>query len=368
MKAEDVQWIQIEPTSHCNAKCPHCPRFDWGESDVFETSGKLNPHLLLSHIDIDSIEKNLQIDKLTSLKAVSLQGDKGDPMMHPKIEKFIELFSQAPSSPLVSLNTNGSIRNPEWWKLLAQKKYPRLKIIFSIDGLEDTNHLYRIGIDYKKIIDNARAFIDAGGYAVWNFLVFKHNQHQIDEIYQLSKDMGFSEFWPRAADVTRFKGLDKWPVKINNNIHYLEATTNDIDQLGVEYIFKYDQTISNKKNTGSVFNGPEKICPNLVSGHLYITHQSHVIPCCMMHFITEQKYFGQDHFLEMTDGLDKHDLSINNLETILTNKFFTTGLYNSLISNKLHHICESSCSAQIDNNIKKIRMIKKNDLIDTASF
>lgn len=46
---------------------------------------------------------------------------------------------------------------------------------------------------------NAQAFIDAGGYADWDYLIFKHNEHQIDEAIALSKKMGFGNFYPKKS-------------------------------------------------------------------------------------------------------------------------------------------------------------------------
>lgn len=348
MKLEDIQLLQFEPTSHCNAQCPHCPRFDCIESDVFESTGTLHHDLSLSHIDIDSVADNLQLDQLTSLKKVVLEGDKGDPLMHPKIEKFIEIFSNLPSNPMISLTTNGSIRNSKWWSALGSKQYPNLKVVFSIDGLADTNHLYRVGINFDTIINNAQSFIDAGGYAVWKLLVFKHNEHQVDAIHQLSKDMGFSEFWVRAADSDRFKGLAKWPVKTNNGVHYLEINTKNYAKFHAEYNFKN----SRLGNSVQLSNTVDRICPNLVRGQLYITHQNYVVPCCMMHFVTEQNYFGKTEFLNLANDLVQHDLSTSSLNSILNNKFFSTGLIDSLTNNQLHYSCKNSCSVEISKNIK----------------
>ena len=55
------------------------------------------------------------------------------------------------------------------------------KVIFAIDGLEDTNHLYRVNTNFNKIMENAKAFINAGGIARWDFIAFAHNEHQIEE-------------------------------------------------------------------------------------------------------------------------------------------------------------------------------------------
>ena len=68
--------------------------------------------------------------------------------------------------------------------------------MFSIDGLESTNHVYRKNVNWEKLMSNAEAFIAAGGSAHWDMLVYKHNQHQVDAAEQLARDMGFK--WFRA--------------------------------------------------------------------------------------------------------------------------------------------------------------------------
>jgi sulfatase maturation enzyme AslB (radical SAM superfamily) len=91
------------------------------------------------------------------------------------------------------MNTNGSARQEDWWIELASvlgKGY----VIFSIDGLEDTNHLYRKGTNFERIIKNAKAFIDAGGRAVWEYIVFAHNEHQVEEARNLADELGFEKF------------------------------------------------------------------------------------------------------------------------------------------------------------------------------
>ena len=60
--------------------------------------------------------------------------------------------------------------------------------------MEDTHSMYRIGTDYNKIIQNATAFINAGGTAEWCFIKFKHNEHQVEEARSIAEQMGFSLF------------------------------------------------------------------------------------------------------------------------------------------------------------------------------
>ena len=97
------------------------------------------------------------------------------------------------------MNTNGSARTQDWWRDLAKTIGTDGYVIFSIDGLEDTNYLYRKNTVWEKIIDNAKAFIDAGGIAHWEYIVFEHNQHQIEEARRLSEQMGFQKFQVKTS-------------------------------------------------------------------------------------------------------------------------------------------------------------------------
>jgi hypothetical protein len=100
---------------------------------------------------------------------------------------------------------------------------PKDYCVFSIDGLEDTNQIYRRNVNWAKLISNATAFIAAGGSAHWDMLVFKHNQHQVEACEQLARDMGFKWFrakvskrplvsrleWPRNYQAQSFDGAIK---------------------------------------------------------------------------------------------------------------------------------------------------------------
>jgi hypothetical protein len=126
-------------------------------------------------------------------------GCHGDPPMTPDWEEII--INTANRNYIIDVETNGSMRTPDSWARVgkamgeAEQRLGQEKIVsFSIDGLQDTNKLYRIGIKHERTIANAKAFIDAGGKARWKFIVFEHNKHQVEEAQQIAKDMGFWEF------------------------------------------------------------------------------------------------------------------------------------------------------------------------------
>ena len=71
---------------------------------------------------------------------------------------------------------------------------------FSLDGLEDTNHLYRKNSDWGMLMNAVHIMANSNTPIVWKFIVFKSNQHQIDEARQASKDLGFVDFMLEYSD------------------------------------------------------------------------------------------------------------------------------------------------------------------------
>lgn len=342
MNLSQVYSLQLEPTSYCNAKCTHCARFD--------DNGYLNQALKLTNWDWNTVKSNLELDKLVNLRGVLLQGDKGDPLMHPNIGTMIRDFCAGPSSPSVTVNTNGGLRNESWFYELGDLK--NLKFTFSIDGLDDTNHLYRRNVDFKKVIANAKSFIKSGGHAIWHCLIFKHNQHQVEEIKKFALDIGFKDVFFDSCDVSRFKGQQQWPVKDKGQlVGYIsppDIPEDEIRSLNSFYI------VSNNKN----FQNTNFACPNLRRGNVYVTSQCDVFPCCMMHFeqeLVESVIFSNhdaDRLVHDFIGIRKHNnLNNSKLSAILNNSFFGNNLEQSFKDNTLLELCETCCGDQIRKNL-----------------
>ena len=72
----------------------------------------------------------------------------------------------------------------------------RGKVQFSVDGLEDTNHIYRKNSRWKDIVMAVETLASGKQKPklIWQMLVFPYNEHQIEEAERLSKEIGFDEF------------------------------------------------------------------------------------------------------------------------------------------------------------------------------
>ena len=336
MPLQNINHLLIESTSYCNAKCPHCPRFT--------TAGFVNPNMPLAHLTMAALTDKFSPEQLSKLRTVSFEGDRGDPAMNPDLIELVKFFNK---QSLISITTNGSMRKPQWWADLAT--IPNVNVIFSIDGLKDTNHLYRVGLDFDDIMTNAQAFIDAGGRAVWKCITFGHNEHQLDEIVEISKNMGFAETWIRTAIEERFDGLDPWPIKIEGKYSHDLYKAKTLRQETHKHKHAF------MKRTGEWMPPPEPnnvLCPWVKENRLYINYLGQVLPCCMMYGETlppATNYSGVDEFRDIVGGnFDDISLYHHTFDEILQTPFYTSRLEESLLSKSNRHlVCSANCSSQL---------------------
>lgn len=184
----NLKQLHIELSNYCNAACLVCPRY-------YATSKEVDPSLNLKMMSLTDFKNYFPSSVIKNLKGIMFCGTHGDPATCKDVVEIITYIYETNPTINISLHTNGGIRTTEVWSKLGElsKKF-LLNIIFSFDGLKDTNHLYRRNVVWDKAMENALAFINSGGLASWSFLKFKHNVHQIEEAEKLSKQLGFIEF------------------------------------------------------------------------------------------------------------------------------------------------------------------------------
>jgi MoaA/NifB/PqqE/SkfB family radical SAM enzyme len=178
--------LEWEVTTACNAACPQCPRNYYG--------GKTWHTLPIIQNSLVWAKQHLPTDFVQRLRRVDFCGTYGDPIVNTELVSIVSWLLEVNPELSISIKTNGGLKDKFWWTQLAKTLGPNGTVFFGIDGLHDTNHLYRKKTNFNKIIENATAFIKAGGVANWNYIVFKHNEHQIDEARRLSSELGFANF------------------------------------------------------------------------------------------------------------------------------------------------------------------------------
>jgi sulfatase maturation enzyme AslB (radical SAM superfamily) len=136
-------------------------------------------------------------ERIAALDKMFMCGNYGDPAAGKYTLDIYRQFRTLNKNIVLGMNTNGALQNTTWWHQLGNMfDQPQDYVVFSIDGLEDTNSVYRQNVNWSKLMQNAAAYIAAGGSAHWDMLVYRHNQHQVDACEQLARDMGFK--WFRA--------------------------------------------------------------------------------------------------------------------------------------------------------------------------
>ena len=253
-----MKTLHVEASTFCNARCPLCPRSLYG----YKVEG-VYPEI---HLQLDKFEECLE--HFPDREFVYFNGNLGDPMMNPNI-----LQLTAMTGCRTSVTTNGGIGSRHTWEQLAKSG---VEATFSIDGLEDTNHLYRQDVEWKKIIDRIKWFVDHGGKATWKWVPFKHNSHQTDLARHLSEELGFEDF--RIEDHGRNHG----PAlnKDGNITHWI------LPRDGSMKPGNYDVPagIKRYKETHQNFTPEDKIydikCEHLIMEDTYINAKGEVSPCC----------------------------------------------------------------------------------------
>jgi MoaA/NifB/PqqE/SkfB family radical SAM enzyme len=241
---------------------------------------------------VDLTPERLQevIYKMPNLETVQFCGTLGDPCASKLISGQLKVIRDGKLN--LNLHTNGSLRDTDWWDSLAKDFGDKLVVWFAIDGLEDTHTIYRQATNWNKIIENAKSFIDAGGNAIWQFIPFAHNEHQIRDCMKMAKALGFSKF--------EF---------VKNALYYEKAYDYRTGQpMDIRPWSKHKQQWKRKgqilhKITGAVNKNKveKKNCMHLALSSLFLNASGVITPCCYFrakpfveneieHSITSKKY------------------------------------------------------------------------------
>jgi pyruvate-formate lyase-activating enzyme len=287
LKLADVRQIQIELTTKCNARCPMCMRnyrgIDYNagyplcELSLSDFKKILTPEVLAGIMRSES-PVNGRVPINYNFQGIIFNGNLGDFSNAKDAADIVEYLAE--HNVQVCINTNGSTRTPDWWARLAR---PKVSVGFALDGLADTHHLYRQDTDWHKIIANAKAFIAAGGHAIWRFIPFDHNQHQQEACEKLSSVMGFARF-ENIHDGRNRTAVFKRNGEFSHHIGKSFEPNNQIPN--VQYMMEnhltwYDsQTFRSEKDSATL----NLQCTHKLSREIYIAADGSVYPCCYLGF------------------------------------------------------------------------------------
>lgn len=324
----DIKSIHLEITSKCQARCPMCPRRIQG--------GPMMPWVHMDEITLDQFTDWCNVTFVKQLNRLTMCGNLGDPIIAKDTVPIFSYLRENNHNIQLQMHTNGSARDKQFWKDLAKLK---VVVVFGIDGLEDTHSRYRISTDWNKIIRNAKIFIDSGGEARWDMLVFDHNKHQIEECESLANALGFKEFIKKNS--SRFK---------DGKYHVLNENGKTIDIL---YPTEKSKQFINKVTEAQNEITPIIRCKAKELNEIYISANGNVSPCCWLDM--EWMPPISDSRIDYMDNIGVYpNLNIQSLEKIFSIDFFEK-IKNTWGTNSCLKECKKQCGsfdklkAQFDN-------------------
>jgi len=195
--------VSFEPTTSCNLRCPECPS---GLRSFTRDTGMLDPEFFRETID--------QLHKHLLYLTFYFQGE---PFLHPQ---FPEMVKYATGKNIyTATSTNAHFLNDETARKIVESGLDRLTI--SIDGTtQETYEQYRIGGTLEKVLEGTRNIIkwkrilkSKTPYTVFQFLVVRHNESQVEEVKKLAVQTGVDDVAFKTAQVYDFEnGNDLIPV------------------------------------------------------------------------------------------------------------------------------------------------------------
>ena len=258
-------------------------------------------------------------------------GNLGDPMMAPDCLEIFEYFREVNPKIYLSMNTNGGARKPEWWAQLAKVVN---HVTFSIDGLGVTNAIYRKGVKWKNVTDNVKEFINAGGKAKWDYLVFEHNEHQIELAEHISKRLGFVEFRPKATN--RYdKERPAWQ-------SYWRGNAAEVIRPPSQLQYQSEVVNSPLENRHQFAISPKCV----KNREIYVAATGHVFPCCWAH-----TSISSSQNILMEEKLDMQSMvAENNAKEVGINKAveWFDNMFERWDTDDKPFICSAKCNVKQD--------------------
>lgn len=218
-----IQWglpisISFEPTTSCNLRCPECPS---GLRSFSRPTGMLQQDFFRSTID--------QLHKDLFYLIFYFQGE---PYLNPA---FLDMVRYAADKKIyTATSTNGHYLNESNAKRTIESGLDRL--IISIDGTtQDVYEQYRVGGNLEKVLEGARTLMhwkkqlkSKTPFVVFQFLVVRPNEHQLEEARALATEIGVDAIWFKTAQVYDFENDPNQLIPVNTSYSRYRRTEKGI--------------------------------------------------------------------------------------------------------------------------------------------
>lgn len=332
---EKIKKIELEITSDCNAACPGCAR-------------TLNKDILqVTSFTLEDLKRIFPTTNHIADKEFKFCGVLGDPAIHPQFADMIEYLLQ--HGGRTSISTNGAVGSVDMWRRignLAQQYHKMFFIQWCIDGHRETNHIYRVNTKWNVLERNINAFCETVGEytarAQWVFIVFDHNEHELDIAKQHAERLGF-KFATRTGMRNSYNNWVAELGKKNNKQKKVITTTGDKEHKRKDEVYKLDKLIANNEVDNSIINTIS--CKYVHEGEVFIGSNLSMWPCC---FLYDSKFKNRENIVEKLSEYNDgwNSLKEHSIEEIMQHPWYDKVLEESWnpTHNKHMNRCIRTCA------------------------
>jgi len=317
--------VFIDLCTHCNAGCPQCHRTDPNGLGKVEW-------LPLIQWSLEEFKTAFPPKVLSCCKILNICGTWGDPIMNKNIDKIIHYVVDH-SNCIISIDTNGSIRDEQWWWEIGMKAGRQLHVTFAVDGTTQEMHQkYRRFTNLQKVLNNMKALSETKAVPIASTIQFKHNQEYTQEIKDLCKRHGAKAY--RIVQSDRFY-INKETV-LEDVDHFVDENGN-ADSLERATIDPPNPHISGTVGKSSLDQNIS--CRWQKENKVFVNIDGQVLPCCYIgnNYYTRKmdnnrfNKFGKHPVIKQYyDDQDQHNIFKHTLTEILgTSQWFQHMLPNS---------------------------------------
>lgn len=265
-KPENLE-IFVDLSTLCNAGCPQCHR------TATDNKLKKADWLPLLQWSLEDFKKAFPEDLLkNNISMFSICGTWGDPVMNKDIKEIIEYIVKTNNKISINLDTNGSIRDEQWWWELGMIADKSLRVVFAVDGsTQEMHEKYRRFTNLQKVLNNMKALSETNAIIEGHTILFKHNQDYIEDIKKLCLDNGANGY--RVTQSDRFENKNSTEGKY---FHF----ENENGEKEILEITDYDPPNSFIAHTNKKKLDKKIECRWKMSNRLVVNIDGQIHPCC----------------------------------------------------------------------------------------
>ena len=344
---KDIKTIHLEVTQNCQAACPMCDRNMNGEG--------INPHINLDELSLKDCKDIFTASFIKQLDTMYMCGNLGDPIVAKDTLEIFSYFRELNPTMWLSMNTNGGAKDEKFWTNLAKVFGRNGCVIFSVDGLADTNHIYRQNVVWDNVERNMRTFINAGGRARWDYLIFEHNQHQVEQAEALANEWGVERFMKKKTGRfidTNSNKKEKHQAKDRKGKDTAELKKPE-EKYQNKALTKQEVILEKYGSMDAYYDAAPIVCKVKKENSLFITAEGLALPCCWTAG-RMYKWWHKDpkveqiwDFIPDKKALDARNGLANVFATGIFDDIQNSWSKNSCANGKLK-VCATKCGAEFD--------------------